>query len=149
MATRQQLLAQPRSGVTAGATRGGIASGSPAPPAPAASSTTATPSTTSTTPSPSTSTSTAPAASPATARPSTSSTSSTPRGSGKPVTATVTEQGAGLLVALFAWPLGVNLLRGGPPRMWGWIKAKFINQPYTGVAPAAAAAGPAGTRQKR
>ena len=48
--------------------------------------------------------------------------------------AKVTHQGAGLLVAAFVWPLGVNLLKGGPGQMWGWVKAKFINQPYTGAA---------------
>ncbi len=48
--------------------------------------------------------------------------------------AKVSHQGAGLLVAAFVWPLGVNLLKGGPGQMWGWVKAKFINQPYTGAA---------------
>lgn len=46
------------------------------------------------------------------------------------------EQASGALLALFAWPLLLNLVRGGPPQMWGWLKAKFINQPYGSAAPA-------------
>lgn len=37
------------------------------------------------------------------------------------------EEPSGWLVALFAYPLAVNLLKGGPPQMWDWIKAKFTN----------------------
>lgn len=37
---------------------------------------------------------------------------------------------SGFLVAMFIYPLAVNFIKGGPPRMWGWIKAKFINEPY-------------------
>lgn len=44
----------------------------------------------------------------------------------------VTVEGAGAFLALFAYPLAVNLLKGGPPRMWGWVRAKWINQPYSG-----------------
>lgn len=45
---------------------------------------------------------------------------------------------AGLVLALFAYPLAVNLLQGGPSRMWAWVKAKWLNQPYA----AAATSGP-------
>lgn len=41
-------------------------------------------------------------------------------------------EGAGAFLALIAYPLLVNLLDGGPAQMWGWVKAKFINQPYGG-----------------
>lgn len=44
----------------------------------------------------------------------------------------VTDYGGGLVVAAFAWPLGLNLLKGGPAQMWGWVKAKFLNEPYAG-----------------
>lgn len=40
------------------------------------------------------------------------------------------EQASGALLALFLWPLLLNLVRGGPAQMWGWVKAKWINQPY-------------------
>ena len=41
------------------------------------------------------------------------------------------EQVGGSIVAFFvAYPLALNLLKGGPPRMWGWIKAKWVNEPY-------------------
>lgn len=43
----------------------------------------------------------------------------------------VSEQiGGGLLAFFIVWPLTMNLLRGGPPQMLGWIKAKLINEPY-------------------
>lgn len=45
------------------------------------------------------------------------------------------EQASGALLALIAWPLLLNLVRGGPAQMWGWIKAKWINQPYGNAAP--------------
>jgi hypothetical protein len=45
-------------------------------------------------------------------------------------------EGAGAFLALFAIPLLVNLLEGGPAQMWGWVKAKWLNQPYAlGPAP--------------
>jgi hypothetical protein len=44
-------------------------------------------------------------------------------------------EGAGALLALFLYPLAVNLLNGGPAQMWGWVKAKWLNQPY-GAGPA-------------
>lgn len=50
-------------------------------------------------------------------------------------------EGAGALLALFAYPLAVNLLLGGPAQMWGWVKAKWVNEPYGGQA--SGAAGPA------
>jgi hypothetical protein len=43
------------------------------------------------------------------------------------------QEGAGVLLALFAYPLLANLLRGGPPQMWGWVKAKWVNEPYAGA----------------
>jgi len=52
---------------------------------------------------------------------------------------------SGAFLALFAWPLIFNLLRGGPARMAGWIRAKFINQPYgQDAAPGSAAPPPSG-----
>jgi hypothetical protein len=44
---------------------------------------------------------------------------------------------SGAILAMFLYPMGFALLKGGPDRMWGWIKAKFFNEPYS------AAAGPA------
>jgi hypothetical protein len=44
----------------------------------------------------------------------------------------VTEQvGGGLLAFLVLWPLAINLLKGGPPQMLGWVKAKLVNEPYS------------------
>lgn len=34
------------------------------------------------------------------------------------------------MLALFAYPLLVNLLKGGPAQMWGWVAAKWANKPY-------------------
>lgn len=51
-----------------------------------------------------------------------------------------------MFLALFAYPLLVNLLTGGPAQMWGWVKAKWLNQPYGGTSnsgPTAAAGSPA------
>lgn len=60
----------------------------------------------------------------------------------------VADQASGLVVAMFAYPLVLHLLLGGPGRMWGWVKAKFINQPYTaGTAGPARKAGPAAPAQ--
>lgn len=39
-------------------------------------------------------------------------------------------EGAGAFLALLIYPLAVNLLNGGPAQMWGWVRAKWINQPY-------------------
>jgi len=36
------------------------------------------------------------------------------------------------MLALFLYPLLVNGLQGGPAQAWGWVKAKWINQPYGG-----------------
>lgn len=58
-----------------------------------------------------------------------------------PVTVTgggsIGQETGGALLVLFLWPLTFNLVKGGPAQMWGWIKAKFINQPYSasGAAP--------------
>lgn len=35
-----------------------------------------------------------------------------------------------MLAFFVVWPLVMNLLRGGPPQMLGWLKAKLINEPY-------------------
>ena len=43
------------------------------------------------------------------------------------------EEPAGWLVALFAYPLAVNLLKGGPKQMWAWIDAKFTNNASGGT----------------
>ena len=44
----------------------------------------------------------------------------------------VTEQiGGGLLAFFVVWPLVMNLLKGGPPQMLGWLKSKLINEPYS------------------
>lgn len=42
-------------------------------------------------------------------------------------------EGAGAFLALFCYPLLANLLSGGPAQMWGWVRAKWTNQPYGGV----------------
>ena len=56
-----------------------------------------------------------------------------PRGS---ATNRAAVEGAGAFLALFAIPLLVNLLEGGPAQMWGWVKAKWLNEPYAlGPAP--------------
>jgi hypothetical protein len=43
--------------------------------------------------------------------------------------------GAGAVLALFAYPLLINALKGGPAQAKGWVAAKFINQPYGGPGP--------------
>lgn len=43
-----------------------------------------------------------------------------------------TAEGAGAFLALFAYPLLANLLQGGPAQMWGWVRAKWVNQPWGG-----------------
>lgn len=42
------------------------------------------------------------------------------------------QQAGGAVLALFLWPMVWNLVQGGPGQMWGWIKAKWINEPYAG-----------------
>lgn len=49
-----------------------------------------------------------------------------------------------MLLAVFAYPLLVNLLNGGPAQMWGWVKAKWVNQPYGGTSNSGPAAKPPG-----
>jgi hypothetical protein len=46
----------------------------------------------------------------------------------------VIEQGSGVLAALVIYPLVMNLVKGGPAQMWGWVKAKWLNQPYAAPA---------------
>lgn len=41
-----------------------------------------------------------------------------------------TEDGAGLLLGVFAWALILNFVRGGPAQARGWLAAKFLNKPY-------------------
>jgi hypothetical protein len=43
--------------------------------------------------------------------------------------------GAGAILALFAYPLLVAALKGGPAAAKGWLAAKFINQPYQAAGP--------------
>lgn len=45
-------------------------------------------------------------------------------------------EGSGAFLALFVYPLVLNFLRGGQARAWGWVKAKWVNQPYGAAAPA-------------
>jgi hypothetical protein len=59
---------------------------------------------------------------------------------------------AGGLLALFLYPIGLNLVLGGPSQAAGWIRAKFINEPFG--KPVAArggtgAGGKTGTTQKK
>lgn len=49
------------------------------------------------------------------------------------------QDGAGVLLALFVYPLGVHLIKGGPAEMWAWVKAKWLND--TGASSAAAHGG--------
>src|SRR5258708_29780017 len=56
---------------------------------------------------------------------------------------TVTSQGGGLVLALVAYPLGLNLLKGRPARMWAWVKAKWVNQPLGAAPSLAGVPGPA------
>lgn len=48
-------------------------------------------------------------------------------------------EGAGAFLALLVYPLVVNFLLGGQARAVGWIKAKWINQPYNTSAPSSSA----------
>lgn len=50
------------------------------------------------------------------------------------------QEGAGALLALFAYPMFIALLRGGPPAMWAWVRAKWANQ-ATGTGPTGASGG--------
>lgn len=47
-----------------------------------------------------------------------------------------TTEGSGAFLALFIYPLALNFLRGGQAQAWGWVKAKWLNQPYGAAAPA-------------
>jgi hypothetical protein len=38
------------------------------------------------------------------------------------------DDGAGLLLGLFAWVLTMQYLRGGTPQVKRWLRAKFLNQ---------------------
>lgn len=49
---------------------------------------------------------------------------------------------AGVLLGLAATALFVNLLEGGPAQAVGWLKAKFINEPYLGPGATAKPSGP-------
>lgn len=50
---------------------------------------------------------------------------------------------SGAFLALFAYPLAFNLIKGGPAQMWQWVRAKFINAagPPAGPPPATARGG--------
>jgi hypothetical protein len=50
-------------------------------------------------------------------------------------------EGSGAFLALFVYPLVLNFLRGGQGRAWGWVKAKWVNQPYGAAAPASTTSG--------
>lgn len=42
----------------------------------------------------------------------------------------IAADGAGFVLGLLAWALVLSYLRGGTPAVQGWLKAKFINEPY-------------------
>src|SRR2546421_8321563 len=44
----------------------------------------------------------------------------------------VASDGAGFVLGLIVYALGLNFIRGGWPAVAGWFGAKFINKPYTG-----------------
>jgi hypothetical protein len=48
-------------------------------------------------------------------------------------------EGAGAFLALLVYPLVVNFLIGGRARAFGWVKAKWVNEPYGAAAPASSA----------
>lgn len=50
-------------------------------------------------------------------------------------------EGSGAFLAFFIYPLVLNFLRGGQGRAWGWVKAKWVNEPYGAAAPASASSG--------
>lgn len=54
-------------------------------------------------------------------------------------------EGSGAFLALFIYPLVINFLRGGQAQAWGWVKAKWINQPYGAAAPAKSSSSSAGS----
>lgn len=45
---------------------------------------------------------------------------------------------AGLLLGFVLWAAALNLLRGGPAQLRGWLAAKFLNKVYKAPAPAKA-----------
>lgn len=58
---------------------------------------------------------------------------------------------AGGVLAVFLWPMVFNTVKGGPRQLWGWIKAKWINEPYQpgrGQGPTATTVQGGGTRPK-
>lgn len=40
-------------------------------------------------------------------------------------------EGAGLVLGVIGYALVLNYVRGGPAAMVGWVKSKFLNEPYT------------------
>jgi hypothetical protein len=48
---------------------------------------------------------------------------------------------SGAILALFLYPLGFALVKGGPAEMWGWVKAKFFNEPYNTGGPGSSKGG--------
>lgn len=50
-----------------------------------------------------------------------------------------------MVLALFAYPLLVNLLNGGPSLMWQWVKAKWVNAGAPAVGSSSSSSGPTPT----
>ena len=50
-------------------------------------------------------------------------------------------EGSGAFLAFFVYPLVINFLRGGQAQAWGWVKAKWLNEPYGAAAPASTKSG--------
>lgn len=50
-------------------------------------------------------------------------------------------EGSGVFLALFIYPIAINFLKGGQAQAWGWVKAKWLNQPYGTAAPAKSGGG--------
>ncbi len=148
VATRDELVNQPRSGVREGAARGGPVTPPPPASSPAGQAAKASASRRRRAggpgrpPPPPASASparkppgTPPRAGPASpARPA-AAPGAGPRGKA-PRASTASAEGAGGLLALFAYPVLMNLLRGGPAQARGWFAAKFFNEPYNPPGPA-------------
>lgn len=57
------------------------------------------------------------------------------------------DEGAGFLLGLFVYALGVSYLRGGTAGVRSWLAAKFLNRTTAPPAPTPAATGPIGSPQ--
>lgn len=65
----------------------------------------------------------------------------TGKGFGRLVTGKKPHSVAGVFFGATLFALGTNFIDGGPSQAWGWVKAKFINQPFgtsTAVSPSSA-----------